>query len=126
MFAAYSRLLNKHPILTKMVTSGTLFSLGDIITQTGNNFIYLVVDKKDQIDWKRNRNLFLVGAGYFAPMLHMWYCKMLPYFGSRVFSESTPKTTRVLVSMAVDQLAFAPIILAGFFITNALFDDPSA
>jgi len=27
--------------------------------------------------------------------------------------------------MAADQLAFAPVILAGFFIINALIDDPS-
>jgi hypothetical protein len=38
MFAAYNRLLTKYPILTKMVTSGTLFSLGDYITQTGTTF----------------------------------------------------------------------------------------
>lgn len=55
----------------------------------------------------------------------MWYCKILPYFGSLVFKEATPKATRVFVSMAADQLLFAPIILAGFFITNSLFEDPS-
>ncbi len=27
--------------------------------------------------------------------------------------------------MAADQLLFAPIILAGFFVTNSLFEDPS-
>ncbi len=39
MFAFYNRLLSKHPILTKMVTSGTLFSLGDYITQTGTSYV---------------------------------------------------------------------------------------
>lgn len=58
-------------------------------------------------------------------MLHMWYCKLLPYLQSFVFNEATPKATRVFISMAADQLAFAPVILAGFFITNALLDDPS-
>lgn len=84
-----------------------------------------VIDKKENIDWKRNTNLFLVGAGYFAPMLHNWYCRALPYFGSLVFKETTPKAARVLISMAADQLAFAPIVLAGFFIVNALIDDTS-
>jgi protein Mpv17 len=58
-------------------------------------------------------------------MLHMWYCKILPYLGSLVFKEATPKATRVFTSMAADQLLFAPIILAGFFVTNSLFEDPS-
>ena len=83
--------------------------------------VTLVIDKKSQVDWGRNRNLFIVGSLYFAPMLHMWYCKALPYIQSKVFSEATPKATKVFASMAADQLAFAPIILAGFFITNSLF-----
>jgi hypothetical protein len=86
---------------------------------------YSVVDKKSQVDWKRNRNLFIVGAVYFAPVLHMWYCKMLPYLQSLVFNQATPKATRVFISMAADQLAFAPLILAGFFISNSLCEDPS-
>jgi hypothetical protein len=46
MFSAYNRLLEKYPILTKMLTSGTLFSLGDIITQKGIfYFINIVVQK---------------------------------------------------------------------------------
>ncbi len=39
MFAAYNRLLDKYPYFTKMITSGTLFSLGDIITQKGIYFL---------------------------------------------------------------------------------------
>ena len=55
----------------------------------------------------------------------MWYCKVLPYLGSLIFKETTPKATRVFTSMAADQLLFAPLILAGFFVTNSLFEDPS-
>jgi hypothetical protein len=46
MFAAYNRALDKFPILTKMLTSGTLFSIGDIITQKGISFFTLVLDKR--------------------------------------------------------------------------------
>ena len=46
MFAAYNRALDKFPILTKMLTSGTLFSIGDIITQKGISFFILVLDKR--------------------------------------------------------------------------------
>ena len=33
MIAAYSRLLDRFPLTTKSLTSGLLFSLGDIVTQ---------------------------------------------------------------------------------------------
>lgn len=35
MFQQYTRLLDKYPLMTKMLTSGILFSLGDAITQLG-------------------------------------------------------------------------------------------
>jgi hypothetical protein len=37
MFAFYSRLLDKYPIVTKVITSGTLFSLGDVVSQKGKH-----------------------------------------------------------------------------------------
>lgn len=39
MFSAYTRLLDKYPLLTKMLTSGVLFSFGDAITQVGKTLI---------------------------------------------------------------------------------------
>lgn len=78
MFAAYTRLLEKHPLLTKMITSGVLFSFGDAITQ-------IVIDKKPKFDFGRNLNLFLVGTTYVGPLLHLWYCKILPSFGNLIF-----------------------------------------
>ena len=59
-------------------------------------------------------------------MLHTWYCKALPFLQSLVFNQATHKATRVFSSMAVDQLVFAPIILAGFFVVNSLIENPSA
>jgi hypothetical protein len=47
MFATYSRLLAAYPLPTKMVTSGTLFSIGDYITQTGN--VYLIYSDRKKI-----------------------------------------------------------------------------
>lgn len=35
----YSRLLNSYPLPTKCVTSGLIFSAGDIITQKGQYFV---------------------------------------------------------------------------------------
>ena len=65
----------------------------------------------------------MVGSMYLAPMLHMWYCKALPFIGSRIFNEATPKAARVFTSMACDQLLFAPILLMGFFVFDGIVKD---
>ena len=53
----------------------------------------------------------------------MWYCKVLPAIGAKLFNESTSKAGRVFTSMAFDQLLFAPIFLSGFFIYDGLTKD---
>lgn len=47
MFSAYTRILNKYPLLTKMITSGVLFSFGDAITQVGK--ILLILSNRQKI-----------------------------------------------------------------------------
>lgn len=47
MFSLYSRFLDKFPILTKCVTSGVLFSLGDVVTQ--KCIIYLIKILKNEV-----------------------------------------------------------------------------
>jgi hypothetical protein len=118
MFAAYTRLLEKYPIVTKMLTSGALFSFGDAFTQ-------ILVDKKPKFDFYRNLNLFFVGTIYIGPLLHVWYCKILPAFGNIIFKESTKKSTRVFTLMSADQLLFTPLNLVGIFILNGFLDDLS-
>ncbi len=101
--------------MTKMITSGVLFSLGDAITQ-------IVIDKKSKFDFNRNFNLFFVGTIYIGPFLHVWYSKILPSFGKLIFKESTKKSSKVFTFTLADQLLFTPINLAGFFIINALVE----
>ena len=48
MFAGYSRLLDRFPILTKCVTAGLLFSLGDITSQMGIQYINISHRKEIQ------------------------------------------------------------------------------
>ncbi len=67
--------------------------------------------------------MFVVGASYLAPMLHVWYCKMLPMIQKKIFSEKTAKATRVFTSMAFDQLLFAPVLLVGFFVYDGVVND---
>ena len=111
MISAYSRLLDRHPVVTKCVTSGILFSFGDVVSQ-------LVIEKKKEFDWKRNLFLTATGGTYIAPALHVWYCKLLPIINNTAF-KTWSKTGKVFGSMALDQLAFAPTLLFGFFIFHS-------
>ena len=49
-----------------------------------------------------------------APMLHMWYCKVLPSIVSKL--SITTKTKEVFTKLAFDQTIFASTLLAGFYI----------
>ena len=85
---------------------------------------YSVIEKKTTFDYRRNFNLFLAGSCYIAPMLHFWYCKMLPRIAAPLLPSST--IGQVFGKMAIDQLLFAPLILSGFyiFLTTVSDGDP--
>lgn len=125
MFQKYTRLLDKYPLMTKMLTSGVLFSFGDAITQLGTVFLISVIDKKPKIDLKRNLNLFLVGSTYVGPLLHLWYCKLLPIIGNFFIKETTKKSAKVFTLMSADQLLFTPFYLVGFFLYDGLMNQCS-
>ena len=63
-----------------------------------------------------------MGFAYIAPALHLWYCKLLPRVQAAVFPTAS-KTVKVLGSMALDQLVFAPVLLTGFFPFNQVVAD---
>ena len=70
--------------------------------------------KNASFDFARNINLFITGAFYIAPALHVWYCKLLPRIATKLFPNFS-NTSMAFGKMAVDQLGFAPILLSGFF-----------
>ena len=78
-----------------------------------------LVFEKGEFSWKRNIDFFINGALFFGPALHFWYCKLLPRVQSVLFPTST-KTVRVLGSMMIDQLVFAPVLLTVFYPVNQM------
>lgn len=118
MFKAYQRQLHKNPLPTKMITCGVLCLLGDCVTQH-------YVHKNENFNFKRNVNLFLVGALWTAPMLHLWHAKLVPIVSKLIFTESTHKVKTVFTLVVLDQLAFVPILLSGFFFVNSLVNSPT-
>lgn len=77
----------------------------------------LVIEKKQDFDWRRNFNLVLTGTFYLGPCLHVWYSKLLPQVVTRVVGTApASKFKPAFTGMLFDQVAFAPVFLTGFFI----------
>eukprot|EP00884_Botryococcus_braunii_P004181 jgi/Botrbrau1/13764/Bobra.0056s0020.1 len=102
LWAAYLALLEKQPVATKAVTSAILNAAGDLIAQ-------LLVEQRSSIDWKRLATFAFLGLVLVGPALHFWYLTL-----SRLVPAAT--TAGALTRLALDQLAFAPIFLATFFV----------
>ena len=64
-------------MLTKMITSGTIGIFGDALCQS-MEIGYFKSGKK--FDIQRTATFGLVGTVYVAPMLHVHYSYILPYF----------------------------------------------
>lgn len=67
-------------------------------------------------------NFFILGFGYFAPILHAWYSKILPAIQTALFSQSS-KIIKIVGSLCIDQLVFAPILVSGFLMVNQVVVD---
>ena len=78
MFAAYTRALERAPLLTKVVTSTVLFGAGDFMSQK--------LEGKAELDTARLGRMAAWGA-IFTPFAHVWYNaldKMIPGSGVTV------------------------------------------
>ena len=78
LFAAYSRALERAPLLTKVVTSTVLFGAGDFMSQK--------LEGKAELDTARLGRMAAWGA-IFTPFAHVWYNaldKMIPGSGVTV------------------------------------------
>lgn len=118
MFAAYHKLLHTHPLPTRMITSGLICAFTDFINQK-------FIQKHQNFNFRRNINLFLVGACYSAPILHLWYSRIVPIIEQSLFTPHTSKIKRVLTMVLIDQTTLAPAMFTGFFVVNGFVSSPS-
>eukprot|EP00596_Hydrurales_sp_CCMP1899_P000946 CAMPEP_0119037504 /NCGR_PEP_ID=MMETSP1177-20130426/5895_1 /TAXON_ID=2985 /ORGANISM="Ochromonas sp, Strain CCMP1899" /LENGTH=312 /DNA_ID=CAMNT_0006998867 /DNA_START=501 /DNA_END=1439 /DNA_ORIENTATION=- len=79
-FLLYSNALDTHPIKTKCLTSGIMYSGGDIIAQWGenynNNLARRTEGKEDnelEVNWKRAGIFFVFGTFLGGPAYHYWF-----------------------------------------------------
>ena len=64
--AAYLRALDRSPLISKMLTSGTLGVLGDGISQT-------LIERREKYDFARSLRMFAFGFCISGPAMHGWY-----------------------------------------------------
>ena len=124
MRATYLRWLAEHPYKTKMVTSGALCFLGDMIQQgiehraatksfqqrqqQQQNASQLQKAPSFALDWPRATRMGAFGMFFIGPLFHNWFSvleKLLPGGGARA----------VLGKLAIDQLCMAPAFTVSFF-----------
>eukprot|EP01111_Echinosteliopsis_oligospora_P003520 TRINITY_DN1553_c0_g1_i1.p1 TRINITY_DN1553_c0_g1~~TRINITY_DN1553_c0_g1_i1.p1 ORF type:complete len:296 (-),score=55.94 TRINITY_DN1553_c0_g1_i1:15-902(-) len=71
LWGSYNHALQTAPIVTKSLTSGAMYGLGDVICQVGTR---PEGDFKDfKVDWKRVGVMILFGTVVSGPMYHYWF-----------------------------------------------------
>uniref|UniRef100_K3WKW1 Uncharacterized protein n=1 Tax=Globisporangium ultimum (strain ATCC 200006 / CBS 805.95 / DAOM BR144) TaxID=431595 RepID=K3WKW1_GLOUD len=120
----YDDCLRRRPLLTKCVTSGILFGVGDRIAQTievrqqqaqdaEREFVdFEVVQERDGLmsveSATRTMRMMIWGGIGFAPIAHTWY---------NFIERFAPGSTAMAVTkkIAMDQILFAPAISTTFY-----------
>ena len=104
VFVEYGNLLkSKKAIPTKMLTSGIIGALGDVILQS-------MIEKRRKFDTRKLLVFVLVNVFYIGPVTHFWF-KLLEMITSQVKS----KFMKATVQVVVDQTIGAFVITGGFF-----------
>lgn len=111
----YDKLLLQYPLATKMVSSGLIGGLGDLLIQrveaNDEKHIHNNMKKKRAIDLRRLFIFTAVSALYFAPFIHYWFA----YLENLSFSRPRSKLYKSLVMISLDQLIGAILLKSGFF-----------
>ena len=104
----YSYQLEQRPLTTKVITSGLLGGLSDIISQIlgQGGFNKWVI-----LDMRRLYVFTAVCAFYFAPVIDLWY----KFLSKIPFPKETPELGKVLGMLTVDQTIGSFLVTGGFF-----------
>ncbi|RKP16554.1 hypothetical protein ROZALSC1DRAFT_17446 [Rozella allomycis CSF55] len=119
MFRFYNRLIQRYYYTTQIVTGGTLWCLGDIISQKGIS--YSRNEGEKALD--KERMLRMTGFGLFvaSPMYAFWY-QRLEVITSRFIR---PPWHIIITKAIVDATVFDPIYLSVFYLSSTLAERKS-
>lgn len=106
LFAKYSSLLARRPLLTNVISTGVLFGTGDVLAQE------IAPEKSHRYDWARTCRAMIYGAVCFAPIGDRWM-RFLATIKAPVNRSMDPPKLAIydtVTRVAVDQLGFAPLL----------------
>ncbi|KAK4258825.1 hypothetical protein QN277_005227 [Acacia crassicarpa] len=102
----YLGMVKSHPILTKSVTSGLIYTAADLSSQT------ISLSSSEPFDFVRTLRMAGYGMIVLGPSLHFWF-----NFVSNLFPRRDLLST--LKKMAMGQAIYGPIMTVIFFSLNA-------
>ncbi|OQR95894.1 hypothetical protein THRCLA_07480 [Thraustotheca clavata] len=97
----YNRWLHKHPILTKSITTGCIFGVGDFIAQT------FFREENTEFSLVRLAMTSTYGCVFQGPLLHFWFGRL-----ESLWPASNVQS--ILKKMMMQQTAFATISIMAF------------
>lgn len=111
----YNDWLSKHPILTKSITSGVLFGVGDWMAQ---RIEQRKRKEKQPHDLHRTLRMMIWGGVLFAPVGHAWY---------NLLERRVAATGKIGIAKKIlaDQLIFTPPCTIAFFTSIKLMEGES-
>ena len=113
----YSALLSSSPYKTKMISSGIIGTVGDILIQKLEN----KSNRDFSLDFRRSAVFFFVSTFYIAPMIHIWF-EFLNYFTAVAIPSKFGKLATAALMMIFDQTVGAVAVCFGFFYAFEFFN----
>ncbi len=112
----YDKMLNSHPLSTKILTSATVGALGDALLQISH---FASHSKPLSIDKRRLIIFCVVSAIYIAPTIHFWF----DWLNNIQFPSDLGKSSKALIMMLLDQTLGAFLVTFGFFYAFEIVSD---
>mmetsp|Transcript_49913 Transcript_49913/g.57284 ORF Transcript_49913/g.57284 Transcript_49913/m.57284 type:complete len:196 (+) Transcript_49913:75-662(+) len=117
--AKVNAFLSSPKFVTKMIVTGGLFMMGDIMSQNVEISMRKKKNHVQKYDIGRTARRALFGACIATPMLHAWFGKILPALFPKV------TTPQVLGKVLLDQTMMAPTFITTFFFCSTVMEGGS-
>ena len=111
----YAKVLIKHPLVTKSLTSCCTNAISDLICQ---KTMPAREEKTKKFDSKRLLHVMVTGIVWSGPVTHYWY-KLL--FGQMTGRINDP-LIRLVVNIVLDAIIFSPVTISGYFTVRSFLE----
>jgi hypothetical protein len=115
-FRVYKYCLLKHPIKTKALTNGIIYSLADATCQEiENKYNKDKNNKKYEYNITRTFVFWLFGTFMSGPANHLWMNRLNKIGKNLVFTKKYSKNKANVIMVSLDQLLYSPIYSITFY-----------